>query len=136
MTSPSISEELSAEIKRRLAEYLADDTHDPLDLRSVVAKFGALPWVGDMGGPFAVRPDGEVILYAWDEPHEPTVVRDPRLRNAALYRGSLKYPELAALVPVRPADAISCPHCEGIAAIQRQVTNIACYCGGLGWLPP
>jgi hypothetical protein len=131
-----ISAELSAQIQQRLAEYLADDAPDPLGLRTIVAKFGALPLVLDMGGAEALRPDGEVITFAWDEPHEPAVVRDRRLRNIALYRGSLKYPELAPLVPVRPTNAVACTHCEELAAIRREVRDIVCYaCGGLGWLP-
>lgn len=134
MTSPSITQELSAHVRRRLAEYLAEP--DPHNLRSVVEKFGALPLVGDMGGMFALRPDGEVISYGWDEPHDVAVLRDARLRNAVLFRGSMKYPELGALVPARPTDAIPCPHCEEVAAIQREIKNIVCFCGGLGWLPP
>ena len=133
---PRVTEELSVQIRHRLAEYLADDCPDPLNLRGVVAQFAALPLVGDMGGAFAIRPDGEVISYSWDVPHELTVVVDPRLRNAALHQGSLKYPELAPLVPARSSNAIPCPHCEGVAAMQKQVTNVVCYCGGLGWLPP
>jgi hypothetical protein len=56
--------------------------------------------------------------------------------NSAWHRGSLKYPELAPLVPVRPTNAVACTHCEELAAIQREVPDIVCYaCGGLGWLP-
>jgi hypothetical protein len=42
--------ELAERIRQRLAEYLAGSAPDPLDLRSVVAKFGALPLTLDMAG--------------------------------------------------------------------------------------
>jgi len=103
----------------------------------VVAKFGALPLTLDMGGCLAIRADGEIISFLWDEPHDVKIERDPRRRNIALYQGSLKYPELAPLVPSRPTDAKPCGNCAGIAAIRAQgIDNVVCACGGLGWLPP
>ncbi len=129
--------DLAERIRQRLAEYLADSAADPLDLRSVVAKVGALPLTLDMGGCLAIRADGEIISFRWDEPHDVKIERDVRWRNSALYQGSLKYPELAPLVPSRPTDATPCGDCAGIAATRAQgIKNIVCYCGGLGWLPP
>jgi hypothetical protein len=83
--------ELAERIRQRLAEYLAGSAPDPLDLRSVVAKFGALPLTLDMGGCLAIRADGEIISFLWDEPHDAKIERDARWRNIALYQGSLKY---------------------------------------------
>ncbi|MGH7733320.1 MAG: hypothetical protein ACREOE_06360, partial [Gemmatimonadales bacterium] len=107
--------DLADRIRQRLAEYLADSAPDPLDLRSVVAKFGGLPLTLDMGGCLAIRADGEVISFQWDEPHDVRVEQDAHWRNVALYQGSLKYPELAPLVPARPIDARPCEHCAGVA---------------------
>ena len=129
--------ELADRIRTLLAEYLADSSPDPLDLRSVVAKFDALPLTLDMGGCLAIRADGEIISFQWDEPHDARVEQNAHWRNVALYQGSLKYPELSPLVPPRPTDARPCEHCAGVAAIRAQgIKNIVCYCGGLGWLPP
>ncbi|MGH7437917.1 MAG: hypothetical protein ACRENE_19735 [Polyangiaceae bacterium] len=128
--------DLADRIRQRLAEYLTDSAPDPLDIRSVVAKFGALPLTSDMGGCLAIRPDGKIVSFQWDEPHDAKVEQDARWRNVALYQGSLKCPELAPLVPPRPTDARPCEHCAGVAAIRAQgIKGIVCYCGGLRWLP-
>lgn len=82
------TEELTVQIRRRLAEYLAHNAPDPLKLRSVVAQFAALRLVADTGGAFAIRPDGEVISYSWDAPHELTIVVDPRLRTPRYTRAA------------------------------------------------
>lgn len=135
-----ISPELAAQIELRLRECLADSTPDELNLREVVAKFGALPLALDWGGAFAIRPDGEIIMYLWDPPHDLRIEHDTRLRNIALFQGSLRYPELKVLVPARPDNAPECHSCKG-TGIPPEVKkyglqNLVCYCGGLGWLPP
>ncbi len=133
-----LSADLAAAVKHRLDTFLTDAVTDPLNLRAVVAKFGALPLVTDMGGCIALRPDGAIVTFAWDEPHAFEVVVDDRLRNVALYQGSLKYPEITALVPSRPADAIDCPHCGGAGTpllAGNTIPNVICFCGGLGWVP-
>jgi hypothetical protein len=86
-----------------------------------------IEWGHDFGDPCPVSPEAE-----------------HRHRNAALYQGSLLYPELRPLVPLQPADAHTCPGCGGRgvspegAELQRLTGRDAllCYCGGLGWLPP
>ena len=62
---------------------------------------------------------------------------DERMRNVALYQGSLTYPELKSLIPARPADAKDCPYCaaKGFDPSSLGKQNIVCYCGGLGWVP-
>jgi hypothetical protein len=122
-----------------MSEFLSDPAPDPLRLREVVARFGALPLCLDLGGCTALRSDGEIISFAWDAPYGLKVEDDLRLRNAALYQGSRKYPELAVLVPARPPTARDCPHCGGSGAsplaLQVGAENMVCFCGGLGWLP-
>jgi hypothetical protein len=114
---------LAERIRQHLAEYLAGSAPDPLDLRSVVAKFGALPLSSDMGG-LAMRADGEIISFRWDEPHDAKIERDARWRNIVLYQGSLKYPELAPTRPVasgrRKALRGLCGHCRDESAGGRQ----------------
>ncbi len=92
----------------------------------------------DIGGCYALRLDGEVVTFAWDEPHGLSAVDDERLRNTALQQGSRKYPELATLVPARPSEAVDCRSCGGTGVIVvegRSFPNIICACGGLGWIP-
>jgi hypothetical protein len=96
-----LSPDLQSAVEDRLREFLLDAAPDPLGLRSVVERFGALPLTLDVGGCCALRFDGEIVSFAWDEPHGLAPVDDHRLGNAALYQGSLKYPELAPLVPAR-----------------------------------
>lgn len=125
-------------VEDRIRAFLSSEAHDPLDLRVVVAKFGVLPLIMDMGGCFALRANGEVVSFAWDEPHQLAVVSDERLRNVALCQGSLKYPELAAAVPRRTPDSIDCPSCGGTGTLPiagKNVANVVCFCGGLGWVP-
>jgi hypothetical protein len=47
-----------------------------------------------------------------------------------------KFPELVALVPTRPADAMDCPACRGSGSMREKElpSGLSCYCGGLGWL--
>jgi hypothetical protein len=99
MSESGVSAELSAHIRQRLAEYLSASAPDPLDLRTVVAKFGALPLVSDMGGAVALRHDGEVISFAWDEPHNLAIETDPRLRKR---RAVSRQPELPRARAVGP----------------------------------
>ena len=126
--------ELAERIRQRMREL-----SDPYE-RAIAAELGALPIAGDMGGYLAPRPDGEILSCAWQEPREPRAEPEARVRNAALFRGSRRYPELAALVPARPETARTCPHCEGTGeesyTREHGISNIVCYCGGLGWLPP
>ena len=129
---------IESAVAERLRAFLADTAPDPLGLRAVVEKFGSLPLILDMGGCYALRTDGEVVSFAWDEPHGLMVVDDERLRNVALHQGSLKYPELKALVPSRPSGAIDCSSCGGTGTTSlgaRSVASVICFCGGLGWIP-
>jgi hypothetical protein len=111
----------------------------PLDLRALAQQVQLLPAVLDMGGCLGLRPSGEVASLLWDEPHLLRAERDERIQNLAYYRASLKWPALAALVPVRPADALVCWHCGGSGRCSGLAPELAdrmvCYCGGLGWLP-
>lgn len=92
-----------------------------------------------MGGSYAIRASGELVEFAWDGPGGSKPLHDPRVVNLALFQGSLKVPELAVLVPTRPATATTCKHCNGeeklALAKQPGLETVVCYCGGLGWLP-
>lgn len=126
-------------IKKRIGELILDRSPDPNGLREAAAKLGALPIFWDAGGCFALRPDGVIVSFLWDERDAVRVEDDPRVRNVALFRGSKKYPELEALI-VKPAGAALCPHCGGTGREPTAVKlnledSIVCYCGGLGWLP-
>lgn len=129
---------LTERIKERIREFTLDPSPDPQGLRETVVRLNALPILFDMGGCFAVRPNGEVVSFAWDERDDVRVEDDLRIRNLALFQGSKKYPELEDLIE-KPSDATECPDCKGTGreptAVKLGLDNLVCYCGGLGWLP-
>jgi hypothetical protein len=104
-----------------------------------VQEMDALPLVLGMGGTYAIRASGDLVQFDWDGPGGAEPIDDPRLINVALYQGSLKYPQLLALVPSRPIGARDCSHCEGRGRpaifTKAGFENLICYCGGVGWLP-
>ena len=137
--------QLIPEITSALAAFTSDPTPyvlsgDELELRKLAAELQLLPVILDMGGCLGLRPNGDVMSFVWDEPRHLRPERDPRICNTVYYRASVKYPELAALAPKRPATAIDCPHCDGTGSVSwlpnaDLANTIVCYCGGLGWLP-
>ncbi len=124
-------------IKERLQVYI-DDIDEPMDMRDLAAELNALPLLPDMGGCYFIRPSGEIISVAWDEPKSVQVETEPRICNIAMFQGSKRYPELEDLKPEKPVAAIDCPHCQGTGILRisqsQGITNVICYCGGLGWV--
>ncbi len=131
--------ELKRQIEARLKEFLGSTDSVKLNLLSAAAELNALPLMLDMGGCFAIRMDGEIVSFAWDEEQDHVVERDRRLCNIALFEGSKKYPELLQLMTPRNSSDKDCPYCNGtgIAPMSEalKMDNIRCYCGGLGWIP-
>jgi hypothetical protein len=135
----AISTELKRQIERRLNEFINSTEPDKLGLRAIAAELNALPLLLDMGGCYAIRPDGEVISFAWDDEKDYQVEQDRRTKNIALFEGGQKYPELKELIPARTLEDQDCPHCNGTGTLpinaELGVRNLLCYCGGLGWIP-
>jgi len=132
------------EIAAALAEFVAAPEpytigfDQPLDLRAIAAEVRLLPAMLDMGGCLGLRPSGAVASFFWDEPRQLRTETDERIRNLAYHQASLKYPQLAPLVPRRPPDAVVCSYCGGSGRCSgfpdRLADSVVCYCGGLGWL--
>lgn len=112
-----------------------------MGLRELATELNALPMSLDFGGCYAIRPNGEIISFRWDDPYNLESENDPRIRNLVLFQGAKKYPELSEFVPSRPPVAEDCSHCNGtgIEPMNEKLgfdeERIVCYCGGLGWLP-
>jgi hypothetical protein len=125
--------------RRKVREFLDDSTPDQLGLREIVSELNVLPLMLDMGGCYALQPDGEVISFLWDDYKTIRPENDSRIRNIALFQGSKKYDELLALIPEKPADAVQCSSCVGTGvepfSAKNGIDNLVCYCGGLGWVP-
>ena len=132
---------LSEWIQDATRQYILERQNTHPEIADFVKKVDALPLYVDMGGGVAIRSDGELIGFIWDEPESIQIETDQGFRFLALVVGSQKYPELACLRPVRTADDRDCPLCEGTGRLREleqagmDTTQIRCYCGGAGWLP-
>ena len=122
-------------------EYIAERAETHPEIATFVDTLDALPLYADWGGGVAMRPDGELIGFLWDEPQSIKVETDPHLRFLALVTGSEHYPELASLSPERTSNDRDCPLCNGsgdVAGLKEHGIDtrfVRCYCGGAGWLP-
>jgi hypothetical protein len=122
-------------------QYIAERAKTHPDIAAFVETLDALPLYADWGGGVALRSDGELVGFLWDEPQSIKVEADPHLRFLAVVEGSKDYAELTCLAPIRTADDRDCPLCDGTGRVPGleevgiDVKNIRCYCGGAGWLP-
>lgn len=124
---------ISAWLPGPLAEYLsAKAVDDKLGLRAFAEQHQALPLLSDMGGSRALRHDGEVVVFSWDDPQKVWVEEDERARIMVVIAGSRIYPELRLLVPPRPKMARDCPQCRGTGIFIHP--RVICNCGGCGWV--
>ena len=131
--------ELSNWIIEAIKRLTTEESTEPAWSKAYAELYNLLPLMHGWTASFGLRADGKVLFYTTDD-EEQTIREeaDERLRNMAMYRGSLKYPELSVLVPNRPANAMICSFCEGRGRIELEGIDpnvIVCYCGGLGWLP-
>ena len=124
-------------LRRSLDSFLEDATVRASALGHLAKELAVLPITDDWERDFGIRlSDGKVVSFNRDEPFDLKVVTVPNAELAVLGHAWTKFPELAPLVPTRPADAIDCPACEGSGLIRHGSRPVAfsCYCGGLGWL--
>ena len=127
----------SATVSEGLDEYLSAGT-DPDITRS--ARFhNALPLWLDTGGCVALRPNGELISWAWDEPEKLLELdvageRDRRMVHVARAQGAQRYPQIAGLAPVRDEHSQVCPSCHGSGKMPNVPDGFVCECGGVGWI--
>ena len=145
MSNMNISPELSRLIETTWAAYISNpEPHivkfdSPLNMRVLAAQLSVLPVRLDMGGVMALRLDGEVVCFTWEEPDRLELESDVRIRNLVFFQAARKFPELKPLVPSRPADARECETCRGTGTVtgltDELATAVVCFCGGLGWLP-
>jgi hypothetical protein len=129
------SDVLDAELRR----YLASSEASGSDEHRAAAEHGLLPLFSDFVGCWALSLAGELVFVPWDEPHRVEIVSGHSVNavgtNAALAQGSMRYPALASIRPVRPADAVPCTACDGSGRLPNAPENLLCACAGLGWLP-
>jgi hypothetical protein len=133
-----VADELSKKIEMRIKDFINDSTN-PQDLRDYAEKLNALPIYIGWTGFLAIRPDGQIVLQDTEDSKIVGIEKDIRERNIALFQGSKKYPELFELIPAKTEDDPVCPYCSGSGesplAVEHNLPNIICSCGGLGWIP-
>ena len=121
--------------------YISENAKTHPEIAAFVETLAALPLYVDWNGGVALRPDGELIGFLWDEPQSIKVETDAHLRFLALVTGSERYSELVCLSPQRTSSDRDCASCGGtgrlldLEAQGVDTTHIRCYCGGAGWLP-
>ena len=108
-------------IENAIRHYIAEAKNGDYEMASEVATavetMGALPLWFDWSGGVAIRPDGELHGFLWEEPESAKVETDPHSRFLACVAGTKKYAELAWLLPTRTVDDRDCPSCNGTGII-------------------
>ena len=135
----AISKYLSMQISERIRQVsLSLDENTEAAIKFLLDT-GALPLYFDIGGVYALKPSGEILVSSWADESVVTDENDQRIKNIVLFQGSKKYPEILELIDDNPNITVPCPHCNGtgIVPLSPEVKgeNFVCYCGGLGWIP-
>src|SRR3954468_10345780 len=134
-----VSADHRARLRRSFDSFLADDPPRESELRRAAAKLGVIPITSELSRAFGIRvADGRIVSFNRDEPFDVRPVAVPNAELAVLGHAWTKFPELVALVPTRPVDAIDCLACRGSGVMKdgELPSGLSCYCGGLGWLLP
>jgi hypothetical protein len=128
MTQPALPTELSA-----LIEELIERERPRTSITSVLgAQVEGLPVYADAGGMLLVTPTGSVLRFD-SETVQITKETEWGWRALAIAHAVRKFPELIALCPQRPGDAVTCPQCDGAGVVLGQLDCGTCY--ALGWIP-
>lgn len=127
---------MSGAIEARISDFLAADNPKLEWVKPAVRKHAFLPlyvgWVAVLG----VRPDGSFVR--WDHESDRASVKplsDAYWQRMAISHGTRKYPELRALLPERPAAALTCEACGGSGQMSG-APQLVCQCGCIGWVIP
>lgn len=134
-----LSPDLKARLRRLLDSFLEQDTPRAHEFRRVASELAILPITDDWNREFGLRlSDGKVVSFNRIEPFDLQVVTVPNAELALLGHAWTQFPELAPLVPARPAEAMDCPACGGSGIMRhgQRHSGFSCYCGGLGWSLP
>jgi hypothetical protein len=88
---------------------------------------------GSVAGGYTMTLDGRI--FEWDLDIESREVTDTTRLRLALRLGAKLIPELARLLPPRPAGAIDCVECHGTGerSVGDQARWLCNACGGSGW---
>ena len=121
---------------QQLGEY---EEHNP-PMAALIRRLEAIYLFGTIGIEAVLKPDGRVLVMVdehFDKPFPPVEPQwrpaSEHERTAALVIARQRIPEVADLLPSRPAGARNCPVCRGKGWLVQEV--VCMDCGGLGWIP-
>jgi hypothetical protein len=138
MPKVEIPPAISAFIRERIVNFERTARPEDVDEIDNVKKHGGLPLFRGWTETLAIRPDGTLIKWPTEEWPGAKEFGDPVWAKIALTQGAQIYPELRALIPARPASAVTCEQCQGsgdpFTHNQSLRGKIICSCGGVGWL--
>ena len=127
-----------------LPEYVLNRMEAELATKSVqeqawLKEQNGIMLYGTIGHQAVLRPDGAVWFYVdVSRPNSPEQYEwqlgEGLERIGALVLGTERFPELAALLPERPANTPDCARCNGSGMIMGKL--VCPDCGALGWVPP
>jgi hypothetical protein len=124
---------VAAYLEARIAGYAVEAPEDVRWASPFVAGLGALPLYFGWTETIALRPDGELICWSTEGQYaEVRPLQDRTWVLLSLVTGAERYPELRALLPERPPDAVDCPCRKHPLLASRQF--LCGRCGGVGWL--
>src|SRR3989441_8598135 len=131
----------SRAVSLALDAYLRHPDEGGGELVRLAGLHEVLPLWTDMGGCIALRPSGQLVFFAWDDPEKVEPVgaagaHDRRMVHAARAVGSRRFPSIAGLAPVRDSGARVCPSCGGVGQTRSLSPNTCFGIGGGGWGPP
>jgi hypothetical protein len=120
----------------RIGEFLNRQERTDRWLLEPVRRWNFLPLYRGWFSVLGIRPDGSFVR--WDNEDDPDVIKpliEPYLQRLALCQGAKLYPELRALMPERPPEAITCETCIRWNELPEP-PKVICSCGGCGWIIP
>ncbi len=127
-------------VEAALQNYLTHPDEGAGELLRFAQQHHVLPLWTDWMGCIALRPTGQLVFFAWDDPEKVEPVgaagdHDRRMVHAARAEGGRRFPTISGLAPVRDASARVCASCGGSGKLASVPEDIVCQCGGLGWVP-
>ena len=129
-------------VDSRTAEFISTRAaafrHPISRIEELAIELGVLPLWVDWTVFLAIRADGEVLVVDHETPDpNPRPANDLTFVAIALVEGAARYPELAHVLPTRPAGRGACATCggKGTLSMSRGSVVLHCVCGGLGWKP-
>jgi hypothetical protein len=124
--------DLTAAIQRHIANYAAacDSPYHQL-----AKQHGVLGLYLGWGTDFGLAPDGTVRRFSSNFPVNGYDVwyGDSARDVSAVAFGALRHPELRAMFPTRPPNAVDCESCDGAGILTLKDSTVICACHGMGW---